>query len=103
MSDDKLKKIDEEDIVLVIFIGLFLLKLLSNMVEREYRISGRDDKRRMYHYINIFTFIVALIISLYYIYITLGEEEWDYLVLLANVLTVLTIFILIYKEVVSDD
>ena len=103
MSDDKLKKIDEEVIVLVIFIGLFLLKLLSNMVEREYRISGRDDKRRMYHYINIFTFIVALIISLYYIYITLGEEEWDYLVLLANVLTVLTIFILIYKEVVSDD
>ena len=60
--EDKLKQIDLEDFVLIIFIVLFIMKMWSNLEEREYRIYNDIEKKKRYHYINEFNFIVAFLI-----------------------------------------
>ena len=99
----KLKEIEEEDIVIFIFIGLFALKLFSNQVERKYRLCNDEDARKLYHYINEFTFIVAIIISGYYVWINLKEEEINHWAIIANVLSIIGVGIFLYFEIVSDD
>lgn len=103
MKDEKLKKIDEEDFIWEVFLILFILKLHSNQVEREYRINNDKSCRKRYHYINEFTLISALIIYAYFIYCNYKEEESNNLALIGNVLSVIALMIFIYLEAVDDD
>ena len=103
MEDPKLKNVKIEDFLLIIFIILFFLKLHSNKVEKDYRINHNLQNRKKYHDINVFTFIVALIISIYYIYCNCKEEKMNYLLLIANILTLITVIIFIYLEITDDD
>lgn len=103
MKDEKLKEIDKEDFIWIIFIILFLFKLYSNNVEREYRINNNMKSRKKYHDINTFTLIVALIISIYYIYCNLKEEETNLVALICNVLSAVIIVVFIYYEITDED
>lgn len=101
--EDKLKQIDLEDFVLIIFIALFIMKMWSNLEEREYRIYNDIEKKKRYHYINEFTFIVAFLIYAYYVYRDYNNEEKNHLVMFANILSLVTLIIFIYLEVTSND
>lgn len=103
MNDEKVKKTYEEDSILFIFIVLFILKLYSNAVERNYRINYDINCRKRYHYINEFTFIVAGIIYLYYVYCNCCEEKINYLTLFANIMSLVIVVIFVYFEIVDDD
>ena len=103
MRDEKLKEIEEEDFIIYIFIALFVLKLYSNKVERKYRIYNDTSCRKRYHYINEITFIVAMLISIYYVYTNLKNNEVNYLAIIANVLSIVGVLIFLYFEIISDD
>lgn len=103
MKEEKIKKIDTEDFIWAVFLVLFLLKIHSNQVEREYRINNDESCRKRYHYINEFTLIAALLIYLYFIFCNCKEEKINGLALLGNILSVVTLVIFIYLELLDDD
>ena len=100
--EQKLKDIDEEDIIWLIFIGIFILRIYSNKVEREYRINNKLDCRKKYHKINEFTYIIAIVIALYYIYRNWNTENRN-ISLITNGLSIIVLVIFYYLEETSND
>lgn len=103
MMDDKLKSIDEEDFIFIVFIVLFLVKMYSNKVEREYRIRNDEKCRKRYHHINEIAFGISIIIYAYIVYSNYKTEDCDKLVLIANGLSLIVLLIFLYLEIICDD
>jgi len=100
--EEKLKNIDEEDFIWFIFIILFILKMYSNKVEREYRINKDENCRKRYHEINEFTYIVAIAIAIYYIYKNWNTDNRK-VSIITNVLSIIGLLIFAYIEITSND
>lgn len=100
--EDKLKELDEEDLVWFIFIILFIIKMYSNLVERNYRINNSESDRVKYHNLNIFTYVIAIAIALYYIYVN-WESNNKRTSLITNGLSIIGLLIFLFLELNSDD
>ncbi len=100
--EDKLKELDEEDLVWFIFIILFIIKMYSNLVERNYRINNSERDRVKYHNLNIFTYVIAIAIALYYIYVN-WESDNKRTSLITNGLSIIGLLIFLFLELNSDD
>ena len=100
--EKQLKEIRKEDIIWFIFIILFLLKMYSNEVERDYRINNKESSRKKYHYINEFTYIVAIAIAIYYI-CTNWKSESKHISLITNGLSIIGLLIFVWLEIKSED
>ena len=83
MSDelsDKLREIDTEDIIWLIYIGIIFLSWYANSLEREYFINNDYISRNKYRKIMITIFTILLIIYLYFLYSSyesLNKLKWD--------------------------
>jgi len=100
--EKKLKDINEEDFIWFIFIMLFLLKIYSNKIEREYRIKKDEKCRKLYHEINEFTYIIAILIAIYYIYRNWKTQNRK-VSIVTNTLAIISSIIFIYLELTSND
>lgn len=103
MEDDKLKSIDEEDFLFVIFIVLILVKMYSNSVERKYRTNHDEKSRKGYHHVNEIAFGISIVIYIYIVYSNYRDKDTNNLVFLANVLSLVVFIIFMYLEIVCDD
>ena len=92
--ESKLKELDEEDLVWFIFIILFIIKMYSNLVEKSDRIK--------YHNLNIFTYVIAIAIALYYIYVNWDDDN-KYITLITNGLSIVGLLIFLFLELNSND
>ena len=100
--EKKLKDINEEDLIWCIFIILFIIKIYSNKVERKYRITNSEQYRRMYHNLNHFTYIIAILIAIYYIYRNWNTDNRK-TALITNSLSIIGLVIFIYTELKCED
>ena len=111
MNDDlqkRLKMLKIEDFVWFILIGIILLSLYNNTIEKNFLIYNDENSKNKYRTIQIFIFLVVFIIYLYFaidgyqdiksLKITDSKEKIDgtYLSFISSVLIVVATFILLY-------
>lgn len=100
--NSQLKDIDKEDVIWIIFILIFVLRMYSNEIERKYRIYKDELCRKRYHYINEFTYIVAIIIAIYCIYDGWNGEHKGCCII-TNSLSIIGLIIFIWLEISCED
>ena len=61
-----LKQLKIEDIIWIIYIGIIILCLYSNTLERDYILNNNINSKDKYRKINIFVFSIAVIVYLYF-------------------------------------
>lgn len=63
---NRLKKLDIEEMLWIVLIGLILLSFYANQKEREYLVDGNDESKEKYRELMLFIFVVALGTYFYY-------------------------------------
>lgn len=66
--ENRLKQIRDENIIWIIYFILIGICLYNNKIEKEYFLTGNEEAKKLYRYINIFIFIVAIVVYLYFFY-----------------------------------
>ena len=66
--DDKLKQLQIEDFIWVIYIGIIALSYYSNYLERKYYVSGDLGSKDRYRNIIILIFSILLVVYFYFLY-----------------------------------
>ncbi len=66
--ENKLKELDIEDFIWVIYIGIIFMSWYSNSLERKYFTQKDELAKRKYREIMICIFIILLIVYLYFLY-----------------------------------
>lgn len=64
---ERLWEIEVENVFLVIFIFIIILSYIANVFEKSYFINGSDEDKDKYRNIQIFIFLVVVLINLYYV------------------------------------
>ena len=65
--NDKLKEINNEDIIWVIYIGVIFLSFYSNSLERKYYVNNDKIEKEKYKKILIFIFAILFIVYIYFL------------------------------------
>ena len=65
--NNKLKELNIEDFIWVIYIGIILLSWYSNILERKYYINNDNISKEEYRKIIIFIFSILIIVYLYFL------------------------------------
>lgn len=63
---DKLKELDIEDFIWIIYIGIIFLSWYSNSLERDFYINNNEDSKEKYRKIIIFIFSILTIVYFYF-------------------------------------
>lgn len=63
---DKLKELDIEDFIWIIYIGIIFLSWYSNSLERDFYINNNEDSKGKYRKIIIFIFSILTIVYFYF-------------------------------------
>lgn len=63
----RLKIIGIEDIILGIFIIIIILAYIANQIEKEYLETGDIQAKDKFYYLQIFIFLIVVIINLYFV------------------------------------
>ena len=66
--NSRLKKIDIENFIFIVYFGIILLSLYSNSLEKKYLIYKDENAKNRYRNILILIFIIAVIVYIYYFY-----------------------------------
>lgn len=64
----RLKQIEVEDFVFLIFIILIILAYYANVLERDYFINKNEEAKEGYYNMQIVIFFITVVISAYYFY-----------------------------------
>ncbi len=118
MSDDlqeKLKQLEIEDFIWVIYIFIILLSWYSNHLEREYYLYKSEEDKEKYRSIIIIIFIILLVVYFYFLnssledikklnsYDTEKKKELVYLSFVASLLIFISGAIFLYIAIVDKD
>lgn len=70
---DRIKSIQIEDYIFIIYYVIITLSLYSNKIEREYLITGNNDKKEVYRILLFIIFGIAFLVYLYYFISSLND------------------------------
>jgi len=70
---ERIKQIENENIVFGIFIFLIILSYIANKREINYFVNGSEEDKVTYYYIIVFVFVIVVIINIYYVYVSYKE------------------------------
>ena len=73
--ENRLKEINIEDIVFVIFIIIIIMSYIANEFEKKYFIYRNDKDKKIYYYLQIIIFLIVVAVNVYYVYISYLEVE----------------------------
>ncbi len=73
--DEKLKNLRNEDFIWLIYIFVSIFAIISNKLEKRYYLFRSYQDKKMYKYINITIFIIALLIYLYFVSLDLKNKR----------------------------
>ncbi len=65
---NRLKEIENENIIWLIYLGIILLSYYANSIEKDYILNGNEQSKEKYRKIMIFIFSILVIIYLYFLY-----------------------------------
>ena len=69
----RLKQLNIEDFIWIIYLGIIALSFYSNNIERKYFISKNSSFKKKYQNINIIIFSILLIVYLYFFKNTIDD------------------------------
>ena len=113
--NNKLRELDIEDIIWVIYIGIIILSWYSNSLERKYYINNDHISKEKYRKIMILIFSVLIIVYLYFfkssyddiknikINTKKKEEYLLYLSFIASLLILISGIIFLYIAILDED
>lgn len=64
---DRLKEIDIEEIIWIIYIGIIILSFYSNILEKDYFINKNDNAKSKYRNILIIIFLILIFVYGYFL------------------------------------
>ena len=67
--EDKLKNLDKENIIWLIYIFIFVMAIVSNYYEEKYLFTKNFKAKRIYKKINLTVLAIGLLIYLYFVII----------------------------------
>jgi uncharacterized membrane protein len=111
--EERLKKIDIENNIWIIYLGIIFLSFLANSYEKDYFINKNNLSKKTYRELNIFIFIILIIVYSYFEIDSLKsffntnktskQTKLDNLTLLATTFVLLSGIIFLYILIVDDD
>ena len=111
--EERLKKIDIENNIWIIYLGIIFLSFLANSYEKDYFINKNNLSKKTYRKLNIFIFIILTLVYSYFEIDALKsflnkdkspkQTNLDNLTLLATTFVLLSGIIFIYILIDDDD
>lgn len=110
---ERLRKIEIENFIWVIYLGIIALSFYANEVEKDYFLNNDKEKLKIYRVVEIIIFSILLIIYIYFVWDSYKEVinlnfnssrkqiEYSYLIFVAAIAMLISGIILLY--VVIDD
>ena len=112
---NKLKQLDIEDFIWIIYIGIIILSFYSNSLERNYYINKDNYCKNRYLSITQIIFFILIIVYLYFLKDSIDsirslkssdpikKKKLVYLSFIASLLIAISGFIYLYISFVNDD
>ena len=69
----RIKEIEFEDIVFVIFIVIIIMSYIANDFEKKFFIYKNESDKKTYYYLQIVIFLIIVVINIYYVLANLKE------------------------------
>ena len=113
--NDRLKELNIEDFIWIIYIGIIALSFYSNSLERKYFINNNDEDKEKYQKIMITIFSILVIVYIYVLYDSYNSvkelkpntpdniKKLTYLSFIASLLIAVSGFILLYIAIKDED
>lgn len=113
--NQKIKEINTEDMIWVIYLGIIFLSFISNSLEKKYYLKNDLVSREKYQKIMIFIFAVLLIVYLYFLKSSINsikklkprdsnkKKELVYLSFFASLLITISGVIFLYIAIKDDN
>ena len=113
--ENKLKQLNTEDFIWIIYLGIIFFSWYSNSLERNYYVNNDTDSKKKYRHINEVIFTILLIVYLYFLkssytdYKNLKETDSSKkktlitLAFYASLLITISGAIFLYISLVDDD
>ena len=111
----KIKEINTEDMIWIVYIGIIFLSFVSNHFERKYYLNNDINSREKYQKILIFIFSVLLIVYIYFLKGSIDsikklkdtdskkKKEMVYLSFIASLLIAISGVIFLYIAIIDDN
>ena len=105
---DKLKEINTEEFIWIIYIGIIILSFISNNYEKEYFLHNNDNDRKKYRITLIVIFTILVIVYIYFLKESIDsirnlkpndseqKKKLTYLSFIASLLIAISGFIYLY-------
>lgn len=115
MNDERLKKLEIEEVIWLVLIIIILLSFIANVFERDYLIYQNEESKKRYRELMIIIFLGALITYSYYFIDSIkdlqkikisdskGKKEAIYLSFISSLFIVLAGIILLYISYTDYD
>ncbi len=112
---ERLKQLKIEDFIWIIYIGIIILSLYSNVLERKYFINNDINSKEKYRNINIIIFSILIVVYLYFVkdaydsfkklnkYDSEKKKNLTLLSLIGAVLIAISGFIFLYISIVDEN
>ena len=112
---ERLKQLKIEDFIWIIYIGIIILSLYSNVLERKYFINNDINSKEKYRNINIVIFSILIVVYLYFVkdaydsfkklnkYDSEKKKNLTLLSLIGAVLIAISGFIFLYISIVDEN
>lgn len=109
MIGKRLKQINNENIIWIIYIGIIILSFYSNSLETDYFLNNNIISKDKYRRINITIFTTLLIVYMYYendaynSFISKDKTKYDNLIFIATTLVLISGIIFLYIVLEDND
>lgn len=111
--EERLKKIDIENNIWIIYLGIIFLSFVANSYEKDYFINKNNLSKKTYRKLNILVFIILILVYSYFEFDSLKsffnkdktpkQTKLDNLTLLASTLVLLSGIIFLYILIEDKD
>lgn len=113
--NEKIKEINTEDMIWIIYIGIIFLSFVSNHFEKKYYLNSDINSREKYQKFMIFIFAVLIIIYIYFLKSSIDsikklkptdskkKKDLVYLSFIASLLIAISGVIFLYIAIVDDN
>lgn len=87
--EERLRTLEIEDFIWIIYIGIIILSFYSNNLERDYLINDSIDSKNRYRFILFIIFVILVIIYLYNVVDNIKNldlnNKYQYMSLIASI------------------
>ena len=113
--NEKLKILNTEDYIRLIYIGIIFMSWYSNSLERKYFTENDIESKTKYQKIMVLIFTILIVINLYFLKESINDiknlKTWDtpkkknlvYLSVLGSLLNAISGFIFLYISIVDEN